>query len=62
VSIDVISAPKLKGRKRRKKLSCYQLNETSCEQTETRAKTVSTLQQVTCSLASEISLISICTL
>ena len=56
------TAPKLKGRKRRKKLSCYQLNETSSvgvvEHTETRAKTVSTLQQVTHSL--HISLICIC--
>ena len=44
------AAPKLKGRKRRKKLSGYIVNETSrVEQTETRAKAVSTLLQVVCS-------------
>jgi len=41
------SAPKLKGRKRRKKLSGLTVNEASRgEQAETRAKAVSTLLQV----------------
>ena len=45
-------APKLKGRKRRKKLGGYSLNDTATsqataiEQTETRAKSISTLIQV----------------
>ena len=45
------AAPKLKGRKRRKKLLSYQLNETSShaaavEPSATRAKAISTLLHV----------------
>jgi len=46
----VNAAPKLKGRKRRKKLICYKLHETSsvaaAEQSESRTTAASTILQV----------------